>query len=68
MDLIYSRLQTIFSCRHPPHRPIVCDLKHCHKLNILKVINTLQETAKSMRAQITYDNPIVSYLIYDGSD
>jgi hypothetical protein len=27
---------------------------------------SLQETAKSMRVQITYESPLVSYVIYEG--
>jgi hypothetical protein len=33
---------------------------------IAEVEPTLQETAKSTRVQITYESPLVSYVIYEG--
>jgi hypothetical protein len=33
---------------------------------LIQVNYALQETAKSTRVQITYDSPLVSYVIYEG--
>jgi hypothetical protein len=32
----------------------------------LMLLQSLQETAKSTRVQITYESPLVSYVIYEG--
>jgi hypothetical protein len=40
-------------------------IRTCKFVAIIYTLS-LQETVKFMRAQITYDGPLVSYLTYDG--